>query len=825
MIDSNDSVSDGLMAYWRQASELNLLNQRVFARDKWPGARLVPLSQIEKGWLDNCIGEEKSVYLAPFCFRSGSDLTIPFWLEADLLPTGELKAKKHATFPWVMPTFLDSLSPMLPILASVHLYDALVDSYMGSPDNPVLFQDWKSFYKQALLFMSELCPNWKDAFTQSGFECFEGALLLPSLAAPKELTPNALLQTYAQLEYAPSKFLEEISASIVNPVLKTPLFALSGLESGDCLAITYKEPHSSRALIMAWLRQLYIERALNKEALPTVLILNSDVIEGASVELPQEYAFSAQDADKTFEKYIALFKAHFSADQFTDDQLTPDYALAYIHEALTNLYKQYQEGLSWIPIYQEKLALKLEAQIEALQKQDEHLEQRYQNLLSAQRDLTGSQSKGILAQIWEKWLKNKAKTQTKNIEKMSQYLVLEETQDTLFESRETMQDWVGENLRKIQVERTKLHGELIHLSESLIEQQGLWTKLSAWQNKHKLVIFSEKTTLNFPDYALIIATYFEKQLFDLANLYWKAKRHLGVIFLYEVVSHEKWLSNKSPSIDEVEYLFLQEANGVSPMMGAELCSAAQRMIGLSSSTNKAFYSPILTPLQDSFLTHRYQLTQHHSDAILEEMGALVSTGNAFQLIQTHSVYEDPTYPGMGYTRTFYLEAHDKLIETGSQLGLSTKMDFQPIVGQMVADRGSFVNQPEALHLLNWLKNKESSVIENAIIVTVFAAQKDYLNRIFTEAGLSIPVYCLKEAIGKKAKWVIMSMVYTPDLPGASVYDQNPWLLPEISKMAKEQMVIFADPGVFSLSHTTLGKFAQKVWAKTAEPLNKDKLIA
>jgi hypothetical protein len=671
--------------------------------------------------------------------------------------------------------------------------------------------------------MSELCPNWKEEFIQTGFELLDSALLLPiSAMLTLALKSNTLLACYTHLDFLPSKSLENVTAPIIKQGLLTQnkehpaggthtcLLALAGMEPGECLAIEHDKAVSFPTFLITWIQYVFIERALAKQPLPSMAILalqNS----GLAFELPAHFAFSKQSANRTMAQFTDIFKQQFFADQFTGLPLTAEYMAAYIHEALDFTYQQYEHGLGLIQAYRDKLAFDLEAKIQILQKQDEALEQRYQSLLAAQTDLASDTSKSFLGQLWQKLAQNKSKNRVKNLEKLSQHLVLEASEESVVKSSKNMLEWIGDNLRKIQVDRTKLHAELIGLSEAHIEKQGQWLKLLTWQKEHTLTLFSDQNSADLADDFPAIRDYFGEKLFELANLYWQAQQHVGMIFMCDFSyqnPYEKWVKQHS-----VDYLFVFQANYFSPMMGAEFCSHAKRIIGFAAT--KALSVPVLTPLQDTWLTRRNKLTHDNPESLLEEMGVLVSTGEAFQVIKTHSVYEDPAYPGMGYTQSFYLG-----LDKPAELNLA-RIDFQPIVGKLLADRGSFMNPAEAQSLFNWVTSQQIQE-EDVLIVTAFTAQYYYLCLLFK--GLPIQVCSLRGAMGKRAKWVVVSMVNTSESFGPTIYDQNPLLLPEISQMAEERLVIFADPGIFALNHTTLGKFAHKVLARTPDQ-KKDILFA
>lgn len=827
-------ANNELIRYWQSAAKLNLINQRILPRERLDCARFIPIAQIEKGWLDNWVGEQQEVYLAPFCFKEGADLSIPFWLEASLLPTGEILPRKPSALLWVLPAFLDSLSTKLPILGSIHAHDALMNDYFGTPDNPKVFANWAEYYALCIRFMSELHPNWKQEFIQTGFDLFDRAIVLP-IAAMATLSPdiNPLLKNYIDLDFLPSKSQEKIMAPILSqglleqgaePWAKNTLLALAGLEPGECLAIEHDKDVPFQQFFSEWSHYLFVTCALSKRPLPRLAIISTKN-SGFEFVLPAHFAFSPHQSNRTLGQFIDLFKQHFSADQFTASQLTPDYMSAYIHEFLELNDKQYQQGLSFIKAYRETLTQQetefktqsLEDRIQSLQTQDATLEDRYQSLLAAQSALSSEGAKGFLGQMWEKLGQSKAKHLVKHLDILAQHIVLDEAQTIEIKNSDNLAEWVGQNLRKIQVERTKLHAELVNLSEVLTERQGKWHRVLTWQKQHKLGLFSDKKPLNLPSDQVISAelnAHFGKLIFDCANLYWQAQQHLGAIFSCETVyqdPHEKFTYQ-----DKVDYVFVLQANHFSPMLGSEFCAIGERIIGFAGA--RTLMAPILTPLQDTWLTRRHQLMQNNEESVLEETGALVSTGDAFQLISAHSVYEDSTYPGMGYPQAFYLDE-----PAGLYPNLQARIDFNPIVGQMVPDRGSFINSLEAQHLFNWIKTQIASPSEplpewhSMMVVTAFAAQQYYLESLLEGLeGICLPVYTLREAMGKRAKWVMVSMVNASEALGPSIYDQNPLLLPEIIRMAEQRLIVFADPGIFALSHTTLGKFANKVLARTPE---------
>lgn len=822
-------ANNELISYWQSAAKLNLLNQRILPREQLACARFIQISQIEKGWLDNWVGEQQEVYLAPFCFKEGPSLSIPFWLEASLLPTGELCPRKHSAFPWVLPTFLDSLSSRLPILGSVHTHDALLAEYFGTPDSPKAFENWGEYYAECLKFMSELHPNWKQEFIQTGFDLFDSAIVLP-VSAITTINPAAsfVLDNYTQLDFLPNRSFEDISAPILEQDLlalgeeeaatwaKTQLIALAGLKSGDCLAIEHDKDVPFQRLFTEWTRYLFVECALNQRPLPSMVMI-SNKHSHFDFALPGLFAFSEAQAARTLTQFREIFKQHFTEDHFTAEQLTPEYMSAYIHEVLVFHYKQYQQGRELIQAYRNKIlqqqvefgeAASLEDKIQSLQSNDSVLEQRYQHLLSAQAALTSEASKSFLSNLWQKLGQSKSKHLAKCLEMVSQHIVLEEEQLAQIKHTDDFLNWLGQNLRTVQVERTKLHAELIAFSEALTERQGQWSKVLTWQKQHNFAIFVEKKPLTLPSEPMVanaLNAHFGKLVFESANLYWQAQQHLGVIFDCEMVHQDPHEKFNYADDRKVDYVFVLQANHFSPMLGSEFCAIAERVIGFSGA--KTVMAPVLTPLQDTWLTRRHQVTQDNQESTLEETGALVSTGDAYQLISVHSAYEDATYPGMGYTQPFYLDEPAGLYPT-----LQARVDFHPIVGQMVPDRGSFINSPEALHLFNWLKTLPDC--ENMMVVTAFAAQQYYLQSLLAESN--IPVYTLREAIGKKAKCVVVSMVNASEALGPSIYDQNPLLLPEMLRMAEQRLVVFADPGIFALSHTTLGKFANKVLARTPE---------
>ncbi len=509
-------ANNGLISYWQSAAKLNLLNQRILPREQLSCARFIQISQIEKGWLDNWVGEQQDVYLAPFCFKEGSDLSIPFWLEASLLPTGELCPRKHSAFPWVLPAFLDSLSSRLPILGSVHSHDALLSEYFGTPDSPKTFENWSEYYSECLKFISELHPNWKQEFVQTGFDVFDSAIVLP-LSAITTITPepSPVLENYIQLDFVPHRSVEDVSAPILEQGLlvegqeeaatwaKTQLIALAGLESGDCLAIEHDKDVPFQQFFTEWTRYQFVECALNRTPLPSTVIISNKNTPFDFV-LPGHFAFSDTQSSRTMNQFREIFKQHFAADQFTIEQLTPEYMSAYIHESLVFDYKQYQQGLELIQAYRHKILQQqaefgeedsLEDKIQSLQSRDSSLEQRYQHLLSAQTALTSETSKTFLSQLWQKIGQSKSKHLAKCLEMVSQHIVLEEDHIALIKSSDDLLNWLGQNLRTVQVERTKLHAELIAYSEALTERQGQWSRLLSWQKQHNFAIFVEKKTV------------------------------------------------------------------------------------------------------------------------------------------------------------------------------------------------------------------------------------------------------------------------------------------------------------------------------------------
>ncbi len=824
-----------LTAYWHSAAKLHLLNQRIFPRAQLPAARFIPFSQIKKGWLDNGVGEQQEVYVAPFCFRSGDELSIPIWLEATLSEAGALAPKKQGALPWVLPTFLDSLSPKLPILGSVHAHDALLSEYFGSPDKPYLFESWIEYYTQCIAFLSELHPNWQQEFIQTGFDLFDNAIVLPISSIPMhspvrmdniqlDFCANTLINTEANTEANTNLFIPgEISW------LKTSLLALAGLESGACLGISHDNKKNTLSLFLKeFVQYLWVDRALKQSeasalpALPSIACVLPIYIKNNNNII---FDWAGESVNQTPDALKTRFQAYFSEDIFTPDQLTPAYMAAYSHECLISAKKQYQDGLALIQAYQHQLLKQqeLENNIHALTEQDVILEQRYQSVLNAQKALLSEgSSRHFLGKVWQKFAQSKSTHYLNSMPVLAQHLDLQEIEKAEIKNSENALVWLGESLRKIQVERTKLHANLVNLNEALSERQSLWRDLLSWQAPHKLSLFCDQTK---PIILTPIHDYFIQKLRALANLYWSAKTpkqevNLEIIYQDPHQLFDRSKNTKNTQNKKIDYLFVFEANHFSPMLGGEFFSQGDRVIAFSGSKSRRF--PVLTPLQDTCLVHRHQLTTDYPESLLEESGALVSTGDAFQLINLHHAYEDPAYLGTGSPQLLFLQSPDISSDQVQELSIV----FHPIVGQMVPDRGSFINIPEAEYILNWLVSQNQTQDQNQtqVILTLFAAQKKQLQKLVENAGLSIPVYTLSEAIGKKANSVIISMVNTGEILGPSIYDQNPALLSEMHHIASQRVEIFADPSIFSLSHTTLGKFANTVFTRRPEQ-KKDILFA
>lgn len=211
-------------------------------------------------------------------------------------------------------------------------------------------------------------------------------------------------------------------------------------------------------------------------------------------------------------------------------------------------------------------------------------------------------------------------------------------------------------------------------------------------------------------------------------------------------------------------------------------------------------SPLWGGFQESHLLSQHGLADDALEEALHFRGMHVATGSALQVARTHPLFGSDDLPNQH----------------------TVPLHFVDLPGQSHQVPAGLANPEQASRLVHWLQVKvltEDWAQASFILVTLFEAQRDCLQRALMEGGLHFPVYTLTELPAKRFDKVILSTVYTQADPRPFLLDVGEALWHQLQASASEGLWVVGDKRIFDPKcHSPTGLLAKRWLPATSDLL-------
>jgi hypothetical protein len=307
-----------------------------------------------------------------------------------------------------------------------------------------------------------------------------------------------------------------------------------------------------------------------------------------------------------------------------------------------------------------------------------------------------------------------------------------------------------DKIRQIKVVRTKIHNELVDMSQWLASKNGAQKRWEHWLG-------------------------FNGPIENMANR------------LMNSASVQYFSIDECPTDLEIDYLIIDHADKMTPARVLPLLSRAKTAVFLGEEIAlpiKAQFSPVY----DNTLLKKYQLAE--TEEALEDLfyKGIHALGSAFDVAKAVKSI-----------------AYDLRLSVERQV---LKLEHIAASGEIEPIGLSHYNLQEADAVLNWVSHHPDRDIA---IITLFQGQKDYLIK---HLDRSISVLLLSEVNALQKECILFSPVYTSAQSRPYLLDEGDVPLKKLLSYATHSLFIFGDSNIFDPNtHTPSGQLAKLLFSK------------
>lgn len=284
-------------------------------------------------------------------------------------------------------------------------------------------------------------------------------------------------------------------------------------------------------------------------------------------------------------------------------------------------------------------------------------------------------------------------------------------------------------------------------------------------------------------------------------LRWDPRRDRVRFYKAQQDQNEKWVEREG--MRACHLLIIADAERFFPHAIFPYLGMAQQALFLGD-PNAITPFPIVTGYQDACLLEQVGLADDGIQEELQYRGMGISTGNALRLAMTHPLVGSPfhasTLVGHGPAKVWFVD----------QAGQSMQGQYNP---------------QQATGLVQWLQVQiHRKVIDpkEAIIVTLFKMQQQYLRKALADCGITCDVRTVYQIPAKRVKNVIFSTVYTVSDARPFLFDVGDAIFYQLQAAASQVLWIVGDTAIFdNKCHSPSGKIA-KQWM--TEPVLSESLF-
>lgn len=795
---SHLSSKQAFLQYWQHALFRENCNQLDFSFDDKVG-RLAATESILSGQLHSTVFEhwfqenQSEILTIWIGFdvaqreHSTHAYLVPLWIPACITRSGILSMRSESSFPWVPSVLLDPLSSA-PLLGLSPQLDEACDSLFQKNKK---MSNWSDFSNQAIKLIERISgEKWRDKIIDAGFHFLNQSIVLLENKITYPVSP--LFERFVSLEEQP--FQEEfVGEALMQTLPQYPgipyqdeylaeedlkaFLHVSLLDETQLLSLTTPAGSHKQTVIWNLLVNQALLAALNDKPMPYMVY--------AGIVAPD---FNIPTIDLIVDEAGAL-KA----------QLVSHYAIL---KAGLNYVREYQQGFS--------AQSDLEQSIESIQKEDQALEEKADQLNSKLNDWHALLSKiTLLQKMWQTLSGGKRHQQRRVSEFYENHL------KSHFELDDTpLEEQIVTVVRSIKVQRTKLHNQLMGVTDTLTRGRGAHKQIIEWfkTNLNRDIELIDQTPLSLSKE--ICEGLGGKTLQYLAS-YWQAKGQ-------PLTCSVQTLSEFSRSDAVVaDWLMIDHAEQVSPMRMATLLDRTKRLFVMGDMANQ-MGAPLIPRRMDDYDIK--QLGLAHDDDALEDLQfkGMTSTSSTFELVQDKSAFKRMAAHGLlaqNELKLYVLPNHSNTILTyANRCVYAHKLQgkMSNIEGKLPEIGYYHIRTSAHAALLDWIKQSGYTKADIGI-VTLFEAQKTGLKESMDAIGIEIRT--IAEASDFSRKIILF-------VPGYTLFDKKPYAFDQGEQLfnraflcAHEHFLVFGDMAIFdSKTHSPSGNVAKMIFKLSPMPL-------
>lgn len=669
----------------------------------------------------------KEVLIAPWWAqkKEASQSFAPLWIPADLID-GQLHPSKRCPLPW--------LCTHNPIFESLEQYDkALLDHFFDAQGELIKHTQWEMYVEASLsLFKNLLKPDLK-AILDKEYDFYQDKGWMIENKPSDASSP--LLSRYASLE--------EVDFEALSNPLKVIDLQVGQIQALHTPFGSEKNPFIKTLLTGLWSKALIENKApvivwtgLQKPSFECILDKKTSV---PSQEEIEKIAQVVRQGNHLWKEVLDL-NQHLRA-QFSH-------------------------------------ADSIEEVLERYQNEDQNLEIEFERCVQRYSEWQKQSGSG-----WKKWLPQAKKRQ----QKLAQSFFEAYVENTNNEPEVDCEQLMLDKIRKIKVARTKIHNELVDVSQFLASKNGVQNRYLEWvkQNIPQEVLVNKHT---LEEKQACIEHYFSDRLFKLACAHFKIQSAQDLVNLISL--------EESSRISEIDYLIVDNAHTILPSHILELLSKSKKALFLADEQGLPI-EIMMSPVYDRTLLKTYELAT--TEESLEDLfyQGIHASASAFCVAKVVSVFQTLQEDGITSVCDLSLKAKASSMPT---------LEYVHINGDHEAFDLSYKNEQEAEVIVDYLQ--ANSHLDRAII-TLFEGQKVYLTQRLAQLKIECPVLLLNEIYTLSKKQIIFSPSYTCIHLKPYPLDQKEALLKLVLRYAQESVLIVADMGIFNPhTHTPSGQMAK-----------------
>lgn len=773
------NASEHVLAYWQWFNSLEQLNT---FEDKFQAVETdlkvaEPKIEIE--------GVSGDAWLCPFVLEHHEGHFPLIWLAVSISEEGQIKPHPKLTMPYAPEQWFNPLGKVGALLGKQEIFDGLLQREFAPIDELEPIACWSDYYQKACdVFKAsqpELYEQWHNQKNQKG-----RIFSVSSLSADGPL--SQLLFDDEQNQSVPP--LEEAQALKLLPNLCQPsdkpapgeiypiVLQLLSLPEYTMQAVKTCAKSAHQALSTTLIASLQLTAVLEQKKTRVLWVTHepNHCFQGKSAETALEEAKTWVEGGSRQELTGALIEL------FEKEVREGQKAL----ECLTTVFGESKQALK-----QQK------TQRATLQKRDELLEKEVVSL-----NKTLKQWRHALKRTWVKKVVDYVMGNNESV-RTSEFIA-EHAQGMNLKSDLTLEENITQVLRAKKVERTKIHRQLMHLSESIAAQEGglqTWKKLKA---EHPEL----STDLTLYEAMTVVASKFSK-LASLLPL--RDPLHEEPFFECQYSSPNSLMSEVQGPF---EWVIVQEGHE----------HYAHHLLPILNQAKRAVILGDFHLIQRSAVPHAmdYWLIQASlgktSEEVFEDMqfsSKVLSQSSLLTQAQASSYYLETDPSGLVPVLPFelrHVDAHPDLMDYNLR-HIHPTIKMHPIEGPGVqtlhveGTMDSWCNKLEAQALVDYI---EAHPHPDCCVVTLAFPQKQWLQQAL---GAKVPVYTLEEC-PLNCTQVLFSPVYTSSTPRPHPLDYGEHLIYRLMSTAVESLIFIGDLRIFDpITHSPTGHLARFLFSK------------